>query len=433
MAKAKSASVTRRPVARVTRPMNPFDVALEQFDRAADLLGLDPGMREVLRRPKRQLIVSVPTRMDDGSIRVFEGYRVQHNIARGPAKGGIRYHPQVTLDEVKALASWMTWKCAVVSIPFGGGKGGVICDPKKMSQDELERMTRRFTSEISIIIGHDRDIPAPDVYTNPQVMAWMMDTISMTKGYSTLGVVTGKPIAVGGSAGRNEATARGCVVTIVEACKERGIDPVKATAAIQGFGNAGSISARLLWEMGTRIIAVSDTGGGIYNPSGLPIDQVIAAKEKTGSVRGFAGKAEKISGDAILEVAADILVPAALEGVITGENAPRVKAKIIAEAANGPTTPDADDILRKKDVLVIPDILANAGGVTVSYFEWVQDLYSFFWDTEFVYGHLQKTMERGFREVFAAARDHRTTMRTGAMTLAVGRVAEATRIRGLFP
>ncbi|HET7453657.1 MAG TPA: Glu/Leu/Phe/Val dehydrogenase, partial [Thermoanaerobaculia bacterium] len=322
---------------------------------------------------------------------------------------------------------------AVVNIPFGGGKGGVICNPKTMSQDELERMTRRFTSEISIIIGHDRDIPAPDVYTNPQVMAWMMDTISMTKGYSTLGVVTGKPIAVGGSAGRNEATARGCVVTIVEACKERGIDPAKASASIQGFGNAGAISARLLWEMGMRVIAVSDTGGGIYNPSGLPIDQVIAAKEKTGSVRGFAGKAEKISGNAVLEVAADILVPAALEGVITAENAPRIKAKIIAEAANGPTTPEADDILRKKDVLVIPDILANAGGVTVSYFEWVQDLYSFFWDTEFVYGHLQKTMEHGFREVFAAARQHRTTMRTGAMTLAVGRVAEATAIRGLFP
>ena len=433
MAKAKAASVARRPASRAARPANPFETALEQFDRAADLLGLDPGMREVLRRPKRQLIVSVPTKMDDGSIRVFEGYRVQHNIARGPAKGGIRYHPQVTLDEVKALASWMTWKCAVVNIPFGGGKGGVICDPKSMSQDELERMTRRFTSEISIIIGHDRDIPAPDVYTNPQIMAWMMDTISMTKGYSTLGVVTGKPIAVGGSAGRNEATARGCVVTIVEACKERGIDPKKATASVQGFGNAGSISARLLWEMGMKVIAVSDTGGGIYNPAGLPIDQVIAAKEKTGSVRGFAGKAEKISGDAVLETGADVLVPAALEGVLTAENAPRVKAKIIAEAANGPTTPEADDLFQKKGVLVVPDILANAGGVTVSYFEWVQDLYAFFWDTEFVYEHLQKTMERGFREVFAAAREWKTTMRTGAMTLAVGRVAEATRIRGLFP
>ena len=430
MAKGKPARVS---TAAASAPANPFETALEQFDRAADLLDLDPGMREVLRRPKRQLIVSVPTKMDDGSIRVFEGYRVQHNIARGPAKGGIRYHPQVTLDEVKALASWMTWKCAVVNIPFGGGKGGVICDPKTMSQDELERMTRRFTSEISIILGHDKDIPAPDVYTNPQVMAWMMDTISMTKGYSTLGVVTGKPIAVGGSAGRNEATARGCVVTIVEACKERGIDVRKATAAVQGFGNAGAITARLLWEQGTKIIAVSDTGGGIYHAGGLPIDQVIAAKEKTGSVRGFAGKAEKISGDAILEVAADVLVPAALEGVLTGDNANRLKAKIVAEAANGPTTPEADDILRRRDVLVVPDILANAGGVTVSYFEWVQDLYSFFWDTDFVYEHLQKTMERAFKEVLTAAKRHRTTLRTGAMVLAVGRVAEATRIRGLFP
>jgi glutamate dehydrogenase/leucine dehydrogenase len=432
MPKAKPARASAASPASASTS-NAFETAVEQFDRAADLLELDPGLREILRRPKRQLIVSVPTKMDDGSIRVFEGYRVQHNIARGPAKGGIRYHPQVTLDEVKALASWMTWKCAVVNIPFGGGKGGVICDPKSMSDGELERMTRRFTSEISIILGHDKDIPAPDVYTNPQVMAWMMDTISMTKGYSTLGVVTGKPIAVGGSAGRNEATARGCVVTIVEACRERGIEPKKATAAVQGFGNAGAITARLLWEMGVRIIAVSDTGGAIYNPAGLPIDQVIAAKTKTGSVRGFAGKAEKISGNAILEVAADVLVPAALEGVLTAENAPRVRAKIIAEAANGPTTPEADDVFRKRDVLVIPDILSNAGGVTVSYFEWVQDLYSFFWDTDFVYEHLQKTMERGFREVLTVAKEHRTTMRTGAMILAVGRVAEATRIRGLFP
>jgi len=391
MAKAKPARVSPASPASASTS-NPFETAVEQFDRAADLLDLDPGIREILRRPKRQLIVSVPTKMDDGSIRVFEGYRVQHNIARGPAKGGIRYHPQVTLDEVKALASWMTWKCAVVNIPFGGGKGGVICNPKSMSDGELERMTRRFTSEISIILGHDKDIPAPDVYTNPQVMAWMMDTISMTKGYSTLGVVTGKPIAVGGSAGRNEATARGCVVTIVEACKARGLDVKKATAAVQGFGNAGSITARLLWEQGVRVIAVSDTGGGIYNAAGLPVDEVIAAKAKTGSVRGFAGKAEKISGNAILEVAADVLVPAALEGVLTAENARKVKAKIIAEAANGPTTPEADDIFRKPDILVVPDILANAGGVTVSYFEWVQDLYSFFWDTDFVYEHLQKTM-----------------------------------------
>jgi glutamate dehydrogenase (NAD(P)+) len=424
---------TRPSPALAQPPQNPFSVALEQFDRAADILKLDPGLREILRRPKRQLIVSIPVKMDNGKIRVFEGYRVQHNIARGPAKGGIRYHPQVTLDEVKALASWMTWKCAVVNIPFGGGKGGVICNPKSMSQDELERMTRRFTSEISIIIGHDRDIPAPDVYTNPQIMAWMMDTMSMTKGYSTLGVVTGKPIAVGGSEGRNEATARGCVVAIGEAAAKKSIKLKGAKVAVQGFGNAGAITARLLWEMGAKVVAVSDTSGGIYNAQGLPINKVIAAKEKSGSVRRYSGACEKISNAALLELPVDVLVPAALEGVITAENAPRVKAKIIAEAANGPTTPEADDILLKKGSLIIPDILANAGGVTVSYFEWVQDLYSFFWDTDFIYQHLTKTIQNAFKEVYETAQKNKTDMRTGAMVLAVGRVAEATRIRGLFP
>ena len=428
MAKAQP---SRMPVAPAAS--NPFEVALEQFDRAADILDLDPGLRETLRRPKRQLIVSIPVRMDDGSVRVFEGYRVQHNIARGPAKGGIRYHPQVSLDEVKALASWMTWKCAVVNIPFGGGKGGVICDPKSMSLGELERMTRRFTSEISIIIGHDKDIPAPDVYTNPQIMAWMMDTMSMTKGYSTLGVVTGKPIAVGGSEGRNEATARGCVVAIGEAAEKKSIKLKGSRAAVQGFGNAGAITARLLWETGVKVVAVSDTSGGIYNAQGLPIDRVIAAKEKSGAVRRYSGPCEKISNEALLELPVDVLVPAALEGVITGDNAPRVKAKIIAEAANGPTTPEADDILLKNGALVIPDILANAGGVTVSYFEWVQDLYSFFWETDFVYAHLTKTIRNAFKDVYATAQKHKTDMRTGAMVVAVGRVAEATRIRGLFP
>ena len=414
-------------------PSNPFDVALEQFDRAADILGLDAGLRETLRRPKRQLIVSIPVRMDDGSIRVYEGYRVQHNIARGPAKGGIRYHPQVSLDEVKALASWMTWKCAVVNIPFGGGKGGVICDPKSMSQGEIERMTRRFTSEISIIIGHDRDIPAPDVYTNPQIMAWMMDTISMTKGYSTLGVVTGKPIAVGGSEGRNEATARGCVVAIGEAAEHLSMKVKGAKVAVQGFGNAGAITARLLWEMGAKVVAVSDSTGGIYNAKGLPIDKVLAAKEKSGTVRRYPGPCEKISNEALVELPVDVLVPAALEGVITQDNARSVKAKIIAEAANGPTTPEADDILLKRGALVIPDILANAGGATVSYFEWVQDLYSFFWETDFVYAHLTKTIRHSFKQVYDTAKKNKTDMRTGAMVLAVGRVAEATRIRGLFP
>ncbi|MGH9442879.1 MAG: Glu/Leu/Phe/Val family dehydrogenase [Thermoanaerobaculia bacterium] len=425
MRKARSSPKSSAP--------NPFEVALEQFDRAADILGLDPGTRETLRRPKRQLIVSIPVRMDSGSIRVFEGYRVQHNIARGPAKGGIRYHPQVSLDEVKALASWMTWKCAVVNIPFGGGKGGVICDPKSMSQGEIERMTRRFTSEIAIIIGHDRDIPAPDVYTNPQIMAWMMDTISMTMGYSTLGVVTGKPIAVGGSAGRHEATARGCVVAIGEAADEKSIKVKNSKVAVQGFGNAGSISAKLLWDQGAKVVAVSDSSGGIYNAQGLPIDKVLAAKEKSGSVVRYSGACQQISNAALLELPVDVLVPAALEGAITAENAPRVKAKIIAEAANGPTTPEADDILLKRGALVIPDILANAGGVTVSYFEWVQDLYSFFWETDFVYAHLTKTIRNAFKEVHETARKNKTDMRTGAMVLAVGRVAETTRIRGLFP
>jgi glutamate dehydrogenase (NAD(P)+) len=414
-------------------PANPFQMALAQFDRAADLLGLDAGMREVLRRPKRQLIVSIPTKMDDGSIRVFEGYRVQHNIARGPAKGGIRYHPGVTLDEVKALASWMTWKCAVVNIPFGGGKGGVICNPKEMSMDELERMTRRYTSEISIIIGKDKDIPAPDVYTNPQVMAWIMDTISMTKGYSMLGVVTGKPIAVGGSAGRNEATARGCVVAIQEACLKKSISLPGARVVIQGFGNAGAIAARLLHEAGARVVAVSDSKGGLLNPKGLDIPAVLAVKDRDGSVTDARAAGERITNEELLELPAEILIPAALEGVLTEDNAPRVEAQIIAEAANGPTTPEADDIFAEAGKLVIPDILANAGGVTVSYFEWVQDLYSFFWETDFVYEHLQKTIRRAFAEVYELAQQRRTTMRTGAMTLAVGRVAEATRIRGLFP
>jgi len=421
-----------RPVSLPAENLNPYDVALRQFDRAADHLGLDKGTRQVLRTPKRQLIVSIPVKMDDGSIRVFDGYRVQHSIARGPSKGGIRYHPGVTLDEVKALAMWMTWKCAVVNIPFGGAKGGITVDPKAISMAENERMTRRFTSEISIILGHDRDIPAPDVYTNSQTMAWMMDTFSMTKGYSTLGVVTGKPLAVGGSAGRNEATAEGCFVSIEEAAKRQGLPLKGATAAVQGFGNAGAHVARFLDEAGARVVAVSDSRGGIYEKKGLPMDSVQAAKEKKGTV-GASGKGEKISNDELLELPVDILVPAALEGVITRRNAPRVKARIIAEAANGPTTPDADDILRKKGAVVIPDILANAGGVTVSYFEWVQDLYSFFWDPDMVRTQLQRTIRRAYEDVESTARRHDTDLRTGALMLAVGRVEEATRIRGIFP
>ena len=411
--------------------LNPFEFAQRQFERAADHLGLDPGMREVLRTPKRQLIVSIPVRMDNKRIKVFTGYRVQHNIARGPSKGGIRFHPGVTIDEVKALAMWMTWKCAVVNIPFGGAKGGVTVDPKKLSMDENERLTRRYTSEIAIVLGHDRDIPAPDVYTTPQHMAWIMDTFSMIHGYSTLGVVTGKPIPLGGSAGRNDATAEGCFVAIDEAAKRMRLPLKGATAAVQGYGNAGSIAARFLEEAGVKVVAVSDSQGGIFDKKGLRMELVSAAKGKKGSVT--AGHGERISNAELLELPVDILVPAALEGVITRENAPRVKAKIIAEAANGPTTPDADDILRANGCVVIPDILANAGGVTVSYFEWVQDLYSFFWDSDVVRTHLERTIRRAYEDVAEAARKHDTDLRTGALILAVGRVEEATRIRGLFP
>ena len=411
--------------------LNPFEFAQRQFDRAADHLGLDTGVRDILRSPKRQLIVSIPVRMDNKRVKVFTGYRVQHSIARGPSKGGIRFHPGVTLDEVKALAMWMTWKCAVVNIPFGGAKGGITIDPKKLSMDENERLTRRYTSEIAIVLGHDRDIPAPDVYTTPQHMAWIMDTFSMTQGYSTLGVVTGKPIPLGGSAGRNEATAEGCFVAIDEAAKRMRLPLRGATAAVQGFGNAGAFAAKFLDEAGVRVVAVSDSKGGIYDKKGLRMDLVRDAKEKKGTVT--AARGQKITNEEILELPVDILVPAALEGAITRENAPRVQAKIIAEAANGPTTPDADDILRRKGTIVIPDILANAGGVTVSYFEWVQDLYSFFWDPDIVRSHLERTIRRSYEDVAETARRHDTDLRTGALILAVGRVEEATRIRGLFP
>ncbi len=411
--------------------LNPFGFALQQFERAADFLSLDPGTRAVLSSPKRQLTVSIPVRMDNKKVKVFTGYRVQHSIARGPSKGGIRFHPGVTLDEVKALAMWMTWKCAVVNIPFGGAKGGITVDPKKLSMDENERLTRRYTSEIAIVLGHDRDIPAPDVYTTPQHMAWIMDTFSMTQGYSTLGVVTGKPIPLGGSAGRNEATAEGCFVAIDEAAKRLHLKLKGATAAVQGYGNAGAHVARFLDEAGAKVVALSDSRGGIYDKKGLDLDLVNAAKDKKGTVTATRG--QKISNAELLELPVDILVPAALEGVITRENAPRVKAKIIAEAANGPTTPDADDILRGNGAVVIPDILANAGGVTVSYFEWVQDLYSFFWDPDVVRNHLERTIRRAYEDVAETARRHDTDLRTGALILAVGRVEEATRLRGLFP
>ena len=446
MARPDSKKVARMP-ARGTKPataspaatgpvavedLNAFHIAQNQFNTAAHYLKLKPWLREILVHPKRQLIVSVPTRMDDGSYRVFEGYRVQHSIARGPAKGGIRYHPQVTLDEVKALASWMTWKCATVGIPYGGAKGGIVCNPKEMSLGELERMTRRYTSEISIIIGPEQDIPAPDVYTNAQTMAWIMDTYSMTAGATSLGVVTGKPLSVGGSLGRNEATARGCSYVIREACKEKKINLKGARVVVQGFGNAGSIAARLLHEMGAKIIGLSDSRGGILSNHGIDPLKAEDRKQKKGTVVGLP-ETTKISNDELLALPCDILVPAALENQITLANAHRIQARIVAEAANGPTTPGADKILFKNGIMVLPDILANAGGVTVSYFEWVQGLQAFFWTEDEVNKKLEGIMVKAFGEVLKRAKEFKVDMRTAAYILAVGRVAETTVTRGIYP
>jgi glutamate dehydrogenase/leucine dehydrogenase len=405
---------------------------MRQFDYAAEKCGLEPGLCDVLKRPRRALTLSLPVKMDDGTIRVFEAFRVQHNNSRGPCKGGIRYHPNVTFDEVKALASWMTWKCAVVNIPFGGGKGGIVCDPHKLSHNELERLTRRYAYEISPIIGPDKDIPAPDVYTDGQVMAWIMDTYSMTHGSNAPGVVTGKPLFLGGSLGRNEATARGCLFTIRAACKELGIKLNHATVAIQGFGNAGSIAAQLLSKEGAKIIAVSDSHAGVFNRMGLNVEELVAFKAKTGSVEGFPG-ADRTSSEAVLELPCDILIPAALENQITLQNAERVKARIVAEAANGPTTPDADLVLHNRGIMVIPDVLANAGGVTVSYFEWVQDLQELFWDEDDVNKRLERVMTKAFADVHAMAVKHNVELRTGAYILAIDRVANATRTRGIWP
>ncbi len=412
--------------------INAWEVAQRQFDLAAERLNLDPGLRAVLREPRRALTVHFPVHMDDGTVEVFTGYRVQHNLGRGPAKGGIRYHQDVSLDEVKALAMWMTWKCAVVGIPYGGGKGGGVVDPKKLSRKELEALTRRFTTEISVLIGPERDIPAPDVNTNAQVMAWMMDTYSMHQGYTVPGVVTGKPISLGGSEGRNEATARGCVFTVVDAARHLGMDLATATVVVQGFGNAGSIAAKLMQDEGSTVIGVSDTGGAITKADGLDIDRVVAWKKEHGTVVGFPGSTT-ISNAELLELPCDVLIPAALENQITARNAERIRARIIAEAANGPTTPDADDILYKKGVFLIPDILANAGGVTVSYFEWVQDLNRDHWSEAVVNAKLKEIMDRSFAEVIEMARREEVNMRTAAYLVAVQRVADATRMRGLYP
>ncbi|HOE26662.1 MAG TPA: Glu/Leu/Phe/Val dehydrogenase [bacterium] len=415
-----------------TTSLTAWDAARTQLDCAARILDLDPYIHERLRHPQRELTVSIPMRMDDGTPRVFTGYRVQHNLIRGPAKGGIRYHPRVDLDEMRALAMWMTWKCAVVNIPYGGAKGGVVCDPKTMSSRELEHLTRRYATEIGSFIGPTKDIPAPDVYTDAQIMAWFMDTISMTEGWSAISSVTGKPMEIGGSLGRQEATGRGVMLTAAEALRYRGIPLEGARVAVQGFGNAGSVSARLLHEADAKIVALSDSRGGIFNPDGLDPRAVLLHKRQTGSVVGFPG-ADAVTNAELLELDCELLVPAALEGQITAEIAPRIRARVIAEAANGPTTPEADPILHDLGVFIVPDILANAGGVTVSYFEWVQNLQAYFWSENEVNERLRLIMVSSFNAVLRAAETHRVDMRTAAIVLAVGKVGNAMRIRGLWP
>jgi glutamate dehydrogenase (NAD(P)+) len=413
--------------------INPFSVALKQLEEAAKLVGIDKGMHDILAHPKRVLIVSLPTRMDNGEIHVFTGFRSQHNDARGPFKGGIRYHPQVTLEEVKALSMWMTWKCAIADIPYGGGKGGIICDPKRMSTDELERMTRRYAYAIADIIGPLTDIPAPDVYTGGKEMSWIMDTYSALKGnFVQPEVITGKPLSIGGSLGRNEATGRGLSFTVREAVKKLGINLQASTVAVQGFGNAGQYASLLLEEMGAKVVAVSDSQGGIHNKNGIHVISLRKHKEKMGSVVGFPDS-KSISNEEILETECTILVPAALENQITKKNASKVTARLVAEAANGPTTPEADETLYKNKTLVIPDVLANSGGVTVSYFEWLQNLRREYWTEEQVNSILDKKMTRAFSDVYETHEKYQVNMRKASIALAVGRVTEAIKTRGLWP
>jgi glutamate dehydrogenase (NAD(P)+) len=411
---------------------NPFEIAREQLRRVAEIFAIDQRLVNVLQECKKAVVVSVPVTMDDGTITAFEGYRVTHNIARGPSKGGIRYHPDVTLDEVKALAMWMTWKCALMNIPFGGAKGGVVCNPKKLSRGELERMTRRYTTEIINEIGPEKDIPAPDVGTDPTVMAWIFDTYSMNKGHSVLGVVTGKPLNVGGSLGRLEATARGALYCIQEAARKRELRLDSLRVAVQGFGNVGSYLARFLAEEGATIVAVSDSTTGLYNANGIDVSAALAHKQETGSLSGLRA-ADEITNDELLLVDCDVLAPCALEQVITLDNADKVKAAIICEGANGPITPTADEILEDKGVLVLPDILANAGGVVVSYFEWVQGLQEYFWKEPEVNSKLRDITTRAFNETWSVSLDREIGMRAAAYGVAVGRVSEATVTRGLYP
>lgn len=415
---------------KMTEELNPFTIAQTQLDTVAKKLKLDPATHMLLREPMRVLEVSIPVLMDDGSTKVFKGFRVQYNDARGPTKGGIRFHPEETVDTVKALAAWMTWKCAVVDIPYGGGKGGVICNTKEMSNGEKERLCRAYIRAISQIVGPGKDIPAPDVYTTPQMMAWMMDEFSRISQFNVLGIITGKPVEMGGSLGRQDATARGVVFTIREALKHLGLDAKKATVAIQGYGNAGTYCHMLMEELGAKVVAISDSGGGIYSKEGIDCKCAMTHKKINGCVLGAKENAKEITNDELLELNVDILIPAALENVITAKNANRIMAKIVAEAANGPTTPEADEVLYKKNIFVIPDLLCNAGGVTVSYFEWVQNISGYYWTINEVYDRLDRTMTKAFWDVVMMAEDHRVNMRVAAYMIAVERVATAMKIRG---
>lgn len=409
-----------------------FEVAQVQIEKAASKMNLDPNILAQLKEPERVLMVSVPVKMDNGEVKVFTGYRSQYNTVRGPAKGGVRYHPDVTLDEMKALSAWMTWKCAVAGIPYGGAKGGVKCNPKEMSEGELERLSRRYIFEISSIIGPKKDIPAPDMYTNPKIMGWYIDTYNKLNNSAAFSTITGKPIELWGSEGRVEATARGLSYTVKEATKYLSVDPLKSTVVVQGYGNAGSITARLLYEQGYKIIGVSDSKGGVYNLEGIDPVEVLAHKGKTGTVSNYL-KAKSITNEDLLEMECDILVPAALEGVITKRNADNIKAKIIAEAANGPVNPEADDILYQRGVFVIPDILANCGGVTVSYFEWVQGLYGYFWNKEKVNSRLKELIVKAFNKILKLSQKEKVDNRTSAYICAISKVADTMKSRGVWP
>jgi glutamate dehydrogenase (NAD(P)+) len=413
--------------------INSFIIAQAQVDKVRPYLEVTDGLLEKLKVNKRELIVHLPVKMDNGSLKIFTGYRVVHSDTRGPAKGGLRFHPDVHLNEVRALAMWMTWKAAVVNIPFGGAKGGITCHPKEMSQNEIERMTRRFTWEISPFIGPESDIPAPDLYTNPQVMAWIMDTYSILKGHAVPGVVTGKPLELGGSVGRHEATGRGVFITALEAAQARGIPLENARVVIQGAGNVGGVAAQYFYRAGAKVIAISDSRGGIYNPKGLDIDSALACKNRYQCLISPEIQGETLTNAELLELECEVLVPAAMENQITEANASRLQCRILVEGANGPTTPEADEILFDRRIFLVPDILANAGGVTVSYFEWVQNLQELLWSEDEVADRLQKIMIRSFKEVQELAQKHKVDMRTAAYILGVGRVARATELRGVYP